>query len=148
MSDANPAIGSHGTVIEHQPALTPGVFTPVGELGDITMPGLSRNEFDASTHNRDIDSYVTGILRRQPVTFPVFFNMGDSSHLALRDAITGKSRDGWKITSPDGEEWIFSGEITAMNETAPVDGIKTANVTIRPSGPFYLNGDLIGAEVV
>lgn len=144
-------ISAHGTVIARRPG-SAGLgepFTPIGELGDITMPGLSRNEFDTTSHNQDIDSYVLGVLRRDSVTFPIFFNNADPTHDAstgLWSAIIGNTFDGYKITQPDGAVWMFSGRVQAMNQTAPVDGIQTANVTIRPSGAFYLNGTLVGEE--
>lgn len=143
MSDAAPGISSHGTLIARAPKATPTAFVTIGELGDITMPGLMRNEFDVSTHNRNIDSWVAGILRRNPVTFPVFFNKGDATHNAvagLRASMISGDVDGWRVTSPDGEVWVFSGAMTAMSEAAPVDGVKSVEVTIRPSGPFTLDG--------
>jgi hypothetical protein len=106
-----------------------------------------RNEFDITSHNRDIDSYVLGVLRREAVTFPIFFDNADATHNAstgLWSAIIANSFDGYKITQPDGAVWMFSGRVQAMAQTAPVDGIQTANVTIRPSGAFHLNGVLIG----
>ena len=140
-------ISSHGTVISRQPAATPGVFTPIGELGDITMPGLSRNEFETTSHNQDIDSYVLGVLRREAVVFPVFFNKNDGTQNAetgLQKAIIDNSVDGYMIEQPDGQVWIFSGGVQAMTQAAPVDGVQTANVTIRPTGAFILNGVVVG----
>jgi hypothetical protein len=145
-------ISSHGTVIEREldSEGAPGVFTPIGEIGDITMPGLMRNEHETTSHNQDIDSYVLGVLRRDGVQFPIFFNRNDSTHdhlTGLQSAIIENKVDGYKITQPDGAVWIFSGGVQAMNQTAPVDGVQTANVTIRPTGAFLLNGVLVGEEV-
>lgn len=144
-------IASHGTVIARRPGSSGlgGSFTPIGELGDITMPGLMRNEFDITSHNRDIDSYVLGVLRREPVTFPMFFDGNDATHDAstgLWSAILSNTYDGYRITQPDGTVWMFSGRVQAMAQTAPVDGIQTANVTIRPSGAFFLNGVMYGTS--
>lgn len=138
---------SHGTVISRQH--TPGgAFTPVGEIGDITLPGLMRNEHETTSHNKDIDSYVGGVLRRQAPTFPIFFNADDPTHdaqVGLYNAIMENQFTGYRITQPDGFEWIFSGFVQNIQPTAPVDGVQTANVTIRPSGPMYVAGILVGA---
>jgi len=145
------AISSHGTIIRRAPAATPSTFTVIGELGDITGPGLMRNEFDATPHNRDIDSFVMGVLRREPITFPVFFHKDNPTHdhlTGLENAIITNSYDGYKLTTPDGGEIILSGFVRNVDKTAPVDGIQTANVTIRASGPFVLNGVVIGADVI
>src|SRR5689334_19682328 len=105
-------ISSHGTIISIQPA-GQSLFTEIGELGDIQEPGLMRNEFDITSHNRDIDTYVLGVLRRDPVTFPMFFNAAISSQLLLRDALldgdpTTNMTNGFKFESPDGDVLIFS----------------------------------------
>lgn len=136
------AISSHGVIIEHSPDDTG--YGEIGELGDLTLPGLTRNEFDSTPHNRDIDSWVMGVLRRDPITFPVFFNKTEGSHEDLRSSIIANTYDGFRITFPDGDFWIGSGFVRQVSQTAPVDGILTANVTIRLSGPMYLNGTLIG----
>lgn len=139
-------ISSHGTVIARKGSGDPD-FIDIGEIGDITMPGLSRNEFETTSHNQDIDSYVLGVLRREPVTFPIFFNKNDATHNAatgLQKAIIDNDVDAYRITQPDGQEWIFSGGVQAMTQAAPVDGVQTANVTIRPTGAFLLNGIEVG----
>lgn len=142
-------ISSHGTVIARKGEGDPD-FINIGEIGDITMPGLSRNEFETTSHNQDIDSYVLGVLRREPVVFPIFFNKNDDTHDAqtgLQAAIIANSVDAYRITQPDGQVWIFSGGVQAMTQAAPVDGVQTANVTIRPTGAFLLNGELVGGEI-
>jgi len=146
-----PPLSSQGTVLRKNTTATPTVFTPVADIGDITPPGLSRNEHEAMSHNRDIDYYIAGTLRRQPVTFPIWFNKNEATH----DHLTGLYKEildnrlvGWKVTQPDTFEWIFSGYITNIQPTAPVDGIQTANVTIRASGAMYVAGVLVGANVI
>lgn len=143
---------SHGTVIrrEMDPDGAPGVFTPIGEIGDITPPGLSRNEHPTLSHNKDIDSYVGGVLRRQAVTFPIFFNRNDPTHdhqTGLYQAIADNAFEGYKVTQPDGFEWLFSGFVQNIAPSAPVDGVQTAQVTIRPSGPMWI-GVEGGAKVL
>lgn len=141
-------IGSHGTTIEFKPAGS-STWTEIAELGDIQMPGFSRNEFDITSHNRDIDSYVLGVLRRDPVTFPMFFNKAITSQLLLRTAMldgnqTTNMANGVRITSPDGGILVFSGGVKEMKQTAPVDGVQTANVVLRPTGSFILDGTEYG----
>jgi len=141
---ATDALSSHGTILSFES--TPGgAFVQVGELGDITPPGLMRNEFDASVHNRDIDSWITGILRREPITVPVFFNKAVTSHAALRTLLIANTETGYKLENPDGDVWIGSGFVKGIQGASPVDGIQTANVSIRLSGAFFLNGVLVGA---
>jgi hypothetical protein len=136
-------ISAHGTIIEVEDS-GPGDWVEIGELGDIVMPGLSRNEHDITSQNRDIDTYILGVLRREDVTFPMFFNAAIDSQLILREAIIANTTKGWRLTAPDGDVWIFSGGVKQMKQTNPVDGVQTANVSIRPTGKFLLNGDEVG----
>lgn len=140
------ALSGHGTKVDYQP--TPGAaFVEIAELRDISSPGMSRNEFDATTQNEDIDSYVTGVLRRQPVTLSVNFIPTNSTHdetTGLRSLIIGKVRTGFRFRYPDATFLIASGEVTAFNDTEPVDGLMTADVTLRFSSTMNVNGTIVG----
>ena len=137
-------IGSHGTLIAMQPGGT-GAFTEIAEIGDIQMPGFMRNDFDITSQGRNIDTYVMGVLRREPVTFPMFFNAAIASQVLLRTAMFDSNNatnmiNGFRITTPDSDVLIFSGGVKELKRTQPVDGVQTANVVIRPTGGFMLNG--------
>jgi len=153
------SVGSHGTKIYVRPAIADpggGSLWAAGDeiqirgLGDITMPGLTKNEFDNTSHDENIDTYSFGVQRRNAVSAPLFFNATLLSHKVLRALETNNNpltnmSNGFRVVSPDGEEWFFSGGVKDMSETAPVDGTKTVQLNIRASGPFYLGGVLYGA---
>lgn len=141
------AVSSHGTVISRQPAATPGVFTEIAEMGDLQPPSLSRNTFDVTTQNDDIDAYVAGVLRRAEITFPINFRWDEATHnhlTGLYKAIKDNTLDGYKLTFPDGTEFIFSGFVTNIGMEAPVDGAQRANITIRPSGLMKIDDVIFG----
>lgn len=130
------ATGSHGTIVRIN-------GQSIGEMGDVQAPALSRNEFDATSHNRDIDTWVMGVLRREPVTFPVFYNHTDASHQACLAAIRDNTFDEYQVEFPDGSLWLGSGFCRQFAPAAaPVDGLLSANVTIRLSGAMYIDGVL------
>jgi len=140
----------HGTLIAVQ--LTPGgAFTTIAELGDIGLPELSRNEFDATTQNEDIDAYVLGVLRRGSWTVGVNWIPDDSTH----DHLTGvyklmidNTMTGWKVTLPQvtpAIEWIMSGQVQSLKPNAPVDGKLSSDMAIRLSGLMSIGGVTIGA---
>lgn len=142
------AISGHGTLIARAPASDPTVYTTIAELGgDIMVPDLTRKEIDVSTHNRDIDEYVLGMLRRSSVTFPINYVAADGTHdnlTGLYAAIRMNSIDGYRITFPDGDVWIMSGQVSAVKKKAPLDDKLSADITMRPSGAFSINGMVIG----
>ena len=143
-------ISGHGAVIEFQS--TPGAlpWVEVAELGDMTPPQLSRNEFDVTNQNDDIDAYIAGVLRRSSVTFPISVLLNDTSHdevVGLQHLIIANIRTGWRFTWPDGTHWIFSGMVTQWAPSAPVDGPLRGNVTVRPSGPMILRDGSVATPV-
>ena len=140
-------ISAHGTVIARAPQATPTVFEDIGEILDITLPELSRNPIDISTHNDDIDEFVMGILRRGELRWRINFVASDPSHdhlTGLYQSIIDHSKDGWRVTFPDGDIWVMSGGVSNVGKVAPVDGALQADVSIRPSGKMTINGVVIG----
>lgn len=147
------ARSSHGTILAVE--LTPGgAFTDVAELGDLSLPELMRNEFDATVQNRNIDDYVLGVLRRGGYTFPINLlpNNGTHDHLTgLYKLMIDNTVTGWKATVPAisggdaGIIWVASGQVQHIAPKAPVDGKLSADITVRFSGLFSIGGVSIGA---
>lgn len=134
------AISSHGTLVAVQ--LTPGgAFTDIAEQGDITPPEMMRNEFDATTQEKDIDSYVLGVLRRGAFTQPLNFLPDNNTHDHLTGVyklLTENTVTGWRITYPDTTQWIMSGQVQALTPGAPVDGKLSLDMTLRFSGAMQI----------
>ena len=142
------AISSHGTLMSRAPAATPSTFTTIAELQDITPPELSRNEFDATTQNINIDTYVLGVMRRGQMSLTLNFlpTNGTHDHLTgLQYALINNSIDGYKITFPDSTVWVMSGQVQGIKPKAPVDGKLSADVTFRFSGIMTISGVTVGS---
>lgn len=143
------ALSGHGTLLQRALAATPFTYVTIAEVGDITAPGLTRNDFEALTQDRNIDAYILGVLRREPLQIAINYLPADASH----DHLTGLTKaiitepppmDGYKIIFPGAIAWIMSGQCKAFQPKAPVDGKLVADVTIRLSGQMYLGGVLVG----
>lgn len=124
-------MSAHGTIIHRN-------GEEIGELKDITPPPLTRNTIETSTQNSSDDSYVVGIRRKGELSFTVNFRpSGESTHDSLTGLIhawhTG-SKDLYLLSFPDGATWQFSGFVTNVAPTLPVDGAMEATINIRPSG--------------
>lgn len=139
MSDA---ISAQGTLIARQ-NLGSGAFVNVAELRDITPPPVTRNPIETTNQNDSDDSYVVGIRRKGDLAFTLGWLPGDPSHdeiAGLHKSYNDAQKDGWRITYPDTSTWIFSGYITNIGPSAPVDDGLVADVTIRPSGAMIVTG--------
>jgi hypothetical protein len=146
------ARSSHGTLLAVQ--LTPGgAFTTIAELGDLSLPETDRNEFDATTQEKDIDAWVLGVLRRGAYKFPINLLPNNNTH----DHLTGLQKlqfdntvTGWRVTVPAisggdaGIVWIMSGQVKTMSKMAPTDGKLAGDVTLRFSGAMSVGGVTIG----
>jgi hypothetical protein len=52
--------------------------------------------------------------------------------------------DGYRIAFPSGVVWVLSGQVSKVAPKYPVDGLQSADVTIRPTGRMTINGIIIG----
>lgn len=145
------ALSGHGIKVYRAKAVTPTQFDEIAEVGDVTLPGLDHNEFDASTHNVNIDKWVLGILRRDLFTIKLNFLPQDVSHDHLTGLLKATSTnpvpvDGFKMVFPDlTTTWIASGQVKSVNNIVlPTDGLSTADCGIRFSGLMLINGVVIG----
>lgn len=139
----------HGTMVAVQ--LTPGgAWTDIAEMGDVTPPGLERNEFDATTQNEDLDSYVLGVLRRGVFSIPLNFIPDNNTHdhiTGLQKLIINNTITGFRVRFPQvtpAVDWIMSGAVKGFMPKAPVDGKLSADVSVRLSGKMSIGGVTIG----
>ncbi len=152
---AGNAVSGHGALIamELDPTGMPNVFTTIAELnGDIVWPAINRPVTETTPHNANIDCYVLGRLGRGDFTFSVNFIFDNTTHdhlTGLYDAIILNETRGFQLRGPGGladtDEWIASGEVAEITNTSPVrEGARTADVTVRFSGPQVIDGVAIG----
>jgi hypothetical protein len=129
MADSN-AISAHGTIIKRN-------GTAIAELRDITPPALTRNPIETTMHNSDDDSYVVGIRRKGELQFEIGYlpdaNGTHDAATGLMKAWADGSKDLYQIVFPDSANWFFSGFVTNISPSAPVDGGLVASVSIRPT---------------
>lgn len=130
------AISAQGTIIERDP-LGGGAFVAIAELRDISGPALSRNPIETTNHNDADESFVVGIRRHGEVTFQLGYIPTEASHddtAGLIQSWQNGDKDVFRVTFPDGTEWVFSGYITNFAPSMPVDDGLVADVSIRTTG--------------
>jgi len=144
-----PGISAQGTLIAYSPdpnwpdfnpSGTPVSFTDIAELRNITYPNLTRKDIETTTHNEQDDQHIVGIRRHGDLSFDMNFLQRNATH----DHLTGLQKkwfDGdrliFRVTGKDGANgtaWLFSGFVSGIAPSAPVDDRFAAQVTIRPTG--------------
>jgi len=112
-------------------------FVEIAELRDITPPALTRNALETTNHNDDDDSYIVGIRRHGELGVNINFLPDTPTHdhlTGLQKSWADGTRDIYRLTYPDGTQWLFSGFVTNFAPAAPVDDVLSADVSIRPTG--------------
>lgn len=142
------AITAHGTIVAVQ--LTPGgAFTDIAEIGDVDYPGLSRNEFDATTQNINIDAYVLGVMRRDGLPLALNFLPSNNTHdhlTGLQYLMINNTVTGFRLSPPNSlPVWVMSGQVQSFKPKAPVDGKLAVDAVIRLSGVMSIGGVSVGA---
>jgi len=137
MSDA---MSAQGTLIAFKLAGA-GNFITIGELRDISPPSLTRNPIETTSHNEAEETFVVGIRRKGEMQFQIGFVPQNATHdelTGLQKSWLDGSRDIYRVTYPDGTVWTFSGYVTNIGPSAPVDDGLVADVTIRPTNVFTI----------
>lgn len=144
------ALNSHGFLIKRAQSATPTVYNTIGEVTDVTPPALNKNEFGADVQDKLADRFVMGMMRRSPLQCTIHFDMADTTHgnasaAGLYSAWVNNTLDGYQMVSPDGSTVVMSGYVKDIAPKDPVDGKQVADVTFRMTGPWLVNGAVIGS---
>lgn len=125
---ATAAVSAHGTTISLG-------GTAVGEVLDISGPGMSLSLEDATNHDSSgWRENVPTILEGGDVSFDINFT-AHASQVAVRTAMTARTKGAWVVTFPSAMGTAsFSGYVTGFEYSAPVEGILRASVTISITG--------------
>lgn len=135
-----PPIGTHGTIVKRAPAATPGVFTTIASLLDITPPRGTRNVFENTPQTSDDDENVVGYKHWSTMTMKMNFIKDDPTQdpaTGLKKSFDDGDLDEWQLIYPDGEGEQFFGRIVGWGpDGAPVEGALTGTVEVKSSGAF------------
>lgn len=116
--------------------------TTIGEVFDISGPGLSREEIEVTHHtsaNRWRE-FIKGLKDAGEVTFSINYIPTNSTHAAatgiLDDFADDTVIDTWSIVFPDSgaTTWSFPAFLTSFEPAMPIDDRLTADVTLKISG--------------
>jgi tail tube protein len=130
------AISAHGTLVKRN-------GQTIAELRNITPPALTRNSIETTMQTSSFDSFVVGVKRRGELQFQLgFLPSAEATHNALTGLIkawSDGSKDLYELDFPDASVWTFSGYVTNIASSAPVDGGLEATVSIRPTNAMTIS---------
>lgn len=116
----------------------PEVFATLGEVRDISGPGLSMDAIESTSHTTTggFRDRVAGLLDAGEVSFDINWDPNNVTHEALRADMLARVRRNFQVVFPSSptETWNFAALITSYEIGAPVDGILTASITLTMLG--------------
>lgn len=129
------AVTTTGILIKRALALTPTVFTTIGEITEIDPGSMSRNKIETSTHNDGSESHVLGILRQSDPTFKINYVASDATHIAILADIQANIKNQWEILFPSGKVRQGLAYVQQFKfDVAPVDGKQGAMLALTWAG--------------
>jgi predicted secreted protein len=127
----------HGTVLSRSSdATSSGTFTSVGNIRDVTPPGISRDAVEV-THMSSTEkwrAFIGGLKDGGELEFEMTFDPGSTETTAFHSDLNTDSAGYYKLVFPDSTEWGFSGLVTEIGPAAPLDDKMVADVTIKLTG--------------
>lgn len=126
------AVATLGTILRRN-------GTPIAQIQDIEGPDLSTDTQETTTHDSPdaTEEKIATLKRVGEVTFPLVFRFNEPTHghqNGLIDAWQTRALDSYELEYPDGSGWQFSAYCTGFQNSAPVDGFLSADVTLAISG--------------
>lgn len=117
-----------------------GSYTAVGEILGVTGPGISMDpvELTHASSDNGFRERVSGLADAGEITFDI--NFVKAQMTTLYGYI--RTTKWWKVTLPDsGSTWVCAGQITGIENEAPIDDRVTASITVQLTGkPTFTAG--------
>jgi predicted secreted protein len=120
---------------------TPGTFTTIAEVSEITPPNETVNAVTYSTLDSPYMKAVAGIIDPGEASFEMTFLPGSASETLIVTALHAREAKTFRIVFPNLATWTFEGIITGYEPAAPNDDRMTATVTIKVSGAVLREND-------
>lgn len=110
-------------------------YTPIAEITAIDGPSVSRDTIDVTSLDSTggYKEYVPGF--RDSGEISLTMNFTSNTYEIMLEDFENDNLVNYKIETPDGSTWTFSGYVTEVSLSASTGDKITSNVTIKISGP-------------
>ena len=115
---------------------SPGVYTEIAEVFNITPPSFEADDVDV-THNQSPNSTretIPGLKTPGDCSFEMNFVPGSSSDVLIRTLLNSGEQRACQIVFPNAETWSFLAAVKGYEVAMPTDDKMTATVSMQVSG--------------
>lgn len=115
---------------------TPGTYTALGEVVNVTAPGLTRDTVEASHHGSTgrIREHIGGMRDSSEASVELNYVAGGSAWDALKAAYDLDTPVNYKVTFPNSETVIFPALITELSPATPINDRMMLTAKFKVSG--------------
>lgn len=116
---------------------TPGTYTDIAEVADVTPPGASREVVDATNHgsNGGWREFISALRSQKDAALVFNYVPGGTAHSDLMADLADDEPVNYKITFPGGaESVIFAAFVTDVSPATPMADKMTCSATFKPTG--------------
>ncbi|MFN3584836.1 phage tail tube protein [Phenylobacterium sp.] len=129
------AVHGFGTVFQRETTV-PGTYADLGTPFDVTVPELTRDTVDATSHkspNR-VREFISGLRDQGEAGLGINYVPGGTAFTDLKADWLDDDPVNYKILFPNGESVSFSAFVTRVTPTAPMEGKKTLVARFKLAG--------------
>lgn len=128
-------IDAFGTKFQVEDPITPGTFTDVANVTNVTLPAIERETLDVTAHD-SADGYMEflgGLKNGGEMSVEV--NYDPSAHDALASHMDDGAPKNYKVMFPGSlGSWAFTAVMTGFAPEAPYDDKLSAEISFQVSG--------------
>lgn len=129
-------------ILEMGDSNDPPAYTKIANVMDVEGINASNEALEITDQDSVAAEFIPGLVDYGDVTFTINYDVTDVTHdptvaeTSLWDAFKAATKRKFKLKSvaADDRMWTFDAVITALSESRPVKGVRTASVTLKISG--------------
>lgn len=135
---ATSAISSHGTLLKIHDGGSPGTYTTIAEVKDISGPSYELAIEEVTNHDSaGWREYIPTLLDVGEITFDINYYSATTQD-QLETDMRAKTKRNFQIVFPlpasGTDTRAFAAYITGIELSAPVEGVLGMSLTLRPIG--------------
>ncbi len=130
-----------GTLLKKGDGASPEAFTTIAQVVNIGGPTLAQEPLDVTHHSSSSGwrEFIGGLKDGGEISLEINFDPGNATHdetTGLQAELANGSSKNYRLEFPDtgATKITFAALVTAFEQSAPVDGKLSANVTLKVTG--------------
>jgi len=133
---ATRAIIGYGTTVDVGDGSSPGVWTRLQEVTEVTPPNMEVDDVEAThfTSDNRTREYISGLIEGGEAAVGMNRIPGSATEILLMGLQTSGTKVAVLITWPNGTTWQFLGLVKGYETESPIDDRMTATCTFKVGG--------------